>query len=70
MGTEGARKQRLCRRVGRADMMGYALLLAAIGVTLLFHAWRERFSDNLRDARLLAACALAAMAGSATVLLT
>ncbi len=51
-------------------MMGYALLLAAIGVTLLFHAWRERFSDNLRDARLLAACALAAMAGSATVLLT
>ena len=50
-------------------MEGYALLLALIGTTLLYHAWRERRSENRRDAGLLNGLALAAMAGSASVLL-
>ena len=49
-------------------MTEYALLLAAIGATLVYHAWRERICGNRRDAHLLGVCALAVLVGSGATL--
>jgi hypothetical protein len=46
-------------------MSDFALAIAALGVLLLFGAWREYASDNRRDAKLLAAGAGGMLAGAA-----
>lgn len=46
-------------------MSDYALPFAALGVLILFCAWREYASDNRRDARLIAACGAGSMLAGA-----
>ncbi|MDP2818657.1 MAG: hypothetical protein Q8O29_10370 [Polaromonas sp.] len=47
-------------------MTAYALPIAALGVLILWCAWREYVADNRRDARLMAACgASGILAGTA-----
>ena len=48
-------------------MSDFALAIAALGVLLLFGAWREYASDNRRDAKLLAACGAGGMLAGAAV---
>jgi len=48
-------------------MSDFALAGAALGVLLLFGAWREYARENQRDAELLAACGAGGMLAGAAV---
>lgn len=48
-------------------MPEYTFMLALIAAPMLFGAWREYVNDNHRDAKLLAALSVTAMAAGGTV---
>ena len=54
-----------------SEMIEYALAFGALGIIVLFLAWREHAADNKRDAKLMATCGATGLVTSvAAVLLT
>jgi hypothetical protein len=49
-------------------MTDYVLLVAAVGICMLWGAWRDRVNDNKRDSALMAGLGISTLLGSAGIL--